>query len=456
VDTVAKTYEQPYDDLKAVTTNGHSNVEPDIDGVIRHCIFQIDFNGEKKDSFAYAVYKAYTGGETKPPVNSSGQWYLDYAGEPMDYFGSQGEGSSFIKVLTGEYPKEMFAGSIVLIGPYSTGMMDSYRTPVSENSQMNGVEIQANAIQALLDNDYKKEAGKAENLCLLLLMLAIAYVLTEKLDFRISGICLIALTAGYVYGCTRLYEHGYVFSIIYAAAGIWLIYLFRFFYNFVAERLERKKMMDIFSRYLSPQVVKNIAVKGEKSLVLGGEKKDIAVLFVDIRGFTSISERLKPEEVVVFLNNYLSLTASSIFKNDGTVDKFIGDATMAVFNAPFDLDDYVYKAVKTGLDMVEGAKKLEKELTIEEGMKVSFGVGINCGDAIVGNVGTDFRMDYTAIGDTVNTASRIEGQAKGGEVLISEAVYKRLEGRIDAQYLGKRQLKGKQDGFDVYKVNGLQ
>ena len=176
---------------------------------------------------------------------------------------------------------------------------------------------------------------------------------------------------------------------------------------------------------------------------------------MDIRGFTPLSESLKPAEVVEILNEYLNLTTNAIFKNSGTLDKFIGDATMAVFNAPFDLDDYEYKAVCAAWDIVAGAKELEQKCMERFGKSVAFGVGVNCGEAVVGNIGCDFRMDYTAIGDTVNTAARLESNAKRGQVLISEHIYQRVKDRVKVQEIGEIPLKGKSQGVCVYELLGV-
>ena len=189
---------------------------------------------------------------------------------------------------------------------------------------------------------------------------------------------------------------------------------------------------------------------------LGGEKRDVAVLFVDIRGFTPMSENLQPEQVVQILNEYLTLTTESIFKHNGMLDKFIGDATMAVFNAPFDLEDYLYEAVATAWDIKNGSEKLEKKLMEQFGRTVSFGIGVNCGDAVVGNIGCEFRMDYTAIGDTVNTAARLESKAAPGQILISEKLYGALKDRIEAEKIGEMELKGKSQKITVYSVTSIE
>ena len=169
-----------------------------------------------------------------------------------------------------------------------------------------------------------------------------------------------------------------------------------------------------------------------------------------------MSELLTPPEVVAILNKYLDLTSRSIMQNGGTLDKFVGDATMAIFNAPLPQEDYIYQAIKAALDMVEGSKALGEELQQQFGRTVSFGIGVHCGPAVVGNIGAEIRMDYTAIGDTVNTAARLESNAPGGQILISRAVADALEGRIKVTSLGDSiKLKGKSAGFEILRLEGL-
>ena len=216
--------------------------------------------------------------------------------------------------------------------------------------------------------------------------------------------------------------------------------------------IHRKKVLSAFKKYVAPQVVDEISRQKDFNIILGGENRNIAVLFVDIRGFTPMSESLEPEQVVGILNEYLQLTTQSVFNNGGTLDKFIGDATMAIFNAPFDLEDYIYKAVCTARDIAAGSAELEQKLMERFGRSISFGIGINCGNAVVGNIGCEYRMDYTAIGDTVNTAARLESKAGPGEILVSEAVYEHLRGRVRMEYVEKMMLKGKKEGVNVYRV----
>ena len=181
------------------------------------------------------------------------------------------------------------------------------------------------------------------------------------------------------------------------------------------------------------------------------------MLFVDIRGFTTMSEQLSPPEVVEILNQYLTLTAECIRRHHGTLDKFVGDCTMAFWNAPLAQEEPVLLACRAAVDMIRDSEKLRLELKKRYGREISFGIGVHWGSAVVGNIGSPFRMDYTAIGDTVNTAARLEANAPGGKILISRAVADILGSRADVTSLGDTvKLKGKSAGFEVLRLNSLK
>lgn len=449
------TYEVPYDSLKQHVTYGFSNVPVDSDGIVRHSLYRIQVREETQYSFAAEIYRKYMG--QLPTVIEAGAegGYVPFAGQPFDFYGSETAGLSFSKVVSGEIPSELFAGCIVLVGPYTTGMMDAYYTAVSHDTPMYGVEVHANILQSLLEENQKREPGKWA--CLLLTAAAMTLVLLG-LQFRrmlVSGGITGIILAAYWVGAKLGYNQGYILPLIYPMGAPVLLYVCYIGRQYVVERRAKKRLEGIFGKYVSKEVAQNLVKGGEEALKLGGQKKDVAVLFVDIRGFTPLSESLPPEKVVEILNHYLELTTKAVFDNKGTVDKFIGDATMAIYNAPLDLDDYVFHAVKTGLDIVNAAQVLAKELESMNLQRPGVGVGINCGEAVIGNIGTTSRMDYTAIGNTVNVAARLESSAKAGQVIISQEVYERLEGRIQVEDLGKRQLKGIAGEVSVYRVTGI-
>ena len=452
VSHTVQTYEIPYPDLREHVTWGFSNMPLDADGIVRHTLYQMPVGDELEYSFAVEVYRKYMGELPSCILQNQESGYISFSGFPYDYYGSETAGLSLTRVLDGTFPKELFAGCIVLVGPYSAGMMDSYYTAVSHNEPMYGVEVHANILQMMLDDVQIKESGNAAAFVLILLMGALTFAGWLSGNTLSAAAVAVLLLMSYWFLAGRMYVFGYVMPVLYPIFTVILNYIGQVGWRYVHERREKKHLQSIFGRYVSDSVVSGILKGGEDALKLGGQKKDIAVLFVDVRGFTPLSEGLEPEVVVEILNRYFEVTTSAIFEQGGTVDKFIGDAAMAIFNAPLDLDDYVYRAVICGLAMAKASRQMEEELERRTGRNVGLGIGINCGEAVIGNIGTARRMEYTAIGSIVNTASRLEGRAKAGEVVIGPAVYERLKGRIQVTCLGKCSLKGIQEPMELYRV----
>ncbi len=234
-----------------------------------------------------------------------------------------------------------------------------------------------------------------------------------------------------------------------------LIAVYNLIVRYIIAVQNQYAMEDVFKKYIDESVVSELVKDGRVQARIGVVRKDVAVLFVDIRGFTSLSEVLPPEQIVDILNAYLELVAQAVAKYRGTLDKFIGDAAMAVFNSPFDLEDYEFKAVCAALDLRASAFALNEKCKQEYGMQLAIGIGIQCGEAVIGNIGCERRMDYTAIGDTVNTASRLEGAAAPGQILISMEMEQRLRGRIQTNFAGEYTFKGKKCAVSVYAVEGI-
>ncbi len=446
------TYEVPYEGLQESVTWGFSNVPLDEDGIVRHGLYQIPVEGEQAYSFACEIYRKYMGCLPERIEQGQTTGYIPFAGQPYDYYGSASSGLSLCQVIDGEIPAELFAGAIVLVGPYSSGMMDAYYTAASHSQPMYGVEVHANILQAFLEDNWKTEPSRIWELLFTLAMAVITVGCWRFFDMKMSTVLTVAVAAVYWLLAGIMYHKGFILPLLYPLMAVGLCFISQIGWQYMVERMEKRRIQAVFGRYVPKTVVAGIVKNGEEALKLGGQKKDIAVLFVDIRGFTPLSEALPPEKVVEILNRYLELTTEAVFRNGGTVDKFIGDATMAVYNAPLDLDDYVLRAVKTGLDMARAAKGLEKELSAITDKKVGFGVGIHCGEAVVGNIGTKKRMDYTAIGNTVNIAARLEGKAAAGQVVISKEVYERLKDRIQVTSLGPCSLKGISGLSEIFRV----
>lgn len=444
--------ETPFGQLTGTVRIGFANaVQDSEDNSVRYALLERD----GYQSFAAAIVRAAIEsdeGTVDPvstmPVDANNGIIIDYTGDVDSY-----EILSMIDVLEGKIPAEIFSNSIVLIGVHAAGMGDSYAVPVQKGAQMYGVEIHANIIQCLLEQRCLVNISTFWNAVFYAVLAFIFALLATRMKIWMNAFGAALITAAQYFLCLRLDEKGLVINIIVLPISLLVILVWSIVGKYASEVLHRRKIMYAFRKYVAPQVVDEISKNQNYQLKLGGEKRHIAVLFVDIRGFTPLSEALEPEQVVEILNEYLSLVTDAIFKNGGTLDKFIGDAAMAIFNAPFDSEDYIYKAVCAAKDIAAGSDRIASKFMERFGKKVSYGIGVNCGYAVVGNIGSEFRMDYTAIGDTVNTAARLEANAKAGQILISEFVYDNLRERIEVTEIGEIPLKGKSKGVMVYEVN---
>lgn len=457
MEQVISLYEEPFEELQECSEVGFVNGFADEDGVVRHAMQSIVLNdGRTVPSFAYAIYQKYAskcGGESKLsiPLNAKDYFYIDYTGHPEDYSNS----FSLSDFIQGEIPVEYFTDGIVLIGPYAEGMMDSYVAAIDHQNPMYGVEIHANIVEQMLKGSFKKECGRAVMAIILaiitLLAVFVCYLGKLRYSFLYTACCVILYPAI----CMLLYAKGILIDVIFVPIVALVVMIVNIAVHYLKASADKKRVERTFKRYVAPEIIDEITKTGMDTIKLGGEAVECAILFVDIRGFTTMSEALEPEEVVSILNQYLGLTSGSIFKFGGTLDKFIGDATMAIFGAPLPMDDYIFKAVCAAWDMVQSSEALAKELMEKYGRAVSFGVGVHCGKAVVGNIGTERRMDYTAIGDTVNTSARLEANAPKDTVYISRKVYDALEGRITAESIGNLPLKGKSEQLEVFKLTGI-
>ena len=454
-------FDEPYEALKNVAEQGHINAMMDKDGILRHHLLEIRLpDGKTVPSLALMAAKKYKESKGEelselPPTDSRGFWYLPFCGNAGDF-----EEISIAKVLSGEVSASYFSGKIVLIGPYAPGLQDSYVTAIDHASPMYGVEYHANAIQALLWGNYKTELGDGIQLALLFGILLAGIACFRGRPVWLSTLLWILLCGGWLLLGKWLYGRGWVVHVLWVPVGITILYGGCLAASYIQAALERQRVTRTFKRYVAPEIVNELLKEGADSLELGGSQTTIAVLFVDVRGFTSLSEELKdPRKVVEILNRYLALFADCILRNGGTLDKFVGDQAMAFWGAPLRHDDDALKAmqaVRTAMDMVEGARGICAELKEKYGRTVSFGIGVHLGEAVVGNIGSPQRMDYTAIGDTVNTAARLEANAPAGTIYISRAVADALAGRIQASSLGGTiKLKGKKDGFEVLTLDKI-
>jgi len=259
------------------------------------------------------------------------------------------------------------------------------------------------------------------------------------------------------YGFTNYYFfniYNFNVSIIHPFLSIILTYFLSEAYRNLVEERRSRFLKKAFSSYVSPQLVE-VIVKNPEKLKLGGETREVTVLFSDIRGFTTLSESLSPEKLVDILNEYLDPMTKIVFKNKGTLDKYIGDAIMAIFNAPVEIENHEYFACKAAVEMIEELKRINENFKAKNFPQIDIGIGINTGKVVAGNMGTDIRFDYTVIGDNVNLASRLEGLNKlyGTRIIVSENTYKKVKNEFKFRELDLIRVKGKKIGVKIYELN---
>ena len=358
------------------------------------------------------------------------------------------------EVINNAYDKEFFAGKIVLVGTSASGLLDIRNT--SLENDIPGVTIIAQGIQQIINGDFLVRPDWMEGAEFLFgLLFSILICLIIQYFGPIGGlITFLVANLSSLYGSFYGFnELDYLIDPISPLIICLTSYLIITFFNFLFTELERSKVRTAFSQYLAPEMVSRLAESSE-SLKLGGEKKNMTFLFSDIRGFTAISESYKsnPEELTELINNLLTVLSNEILDNAGTIDKYMGDCIMAFWNAPTDQDNHTDLALKASFDMEKALKEFNIEFEKQKGMELKIGIGINTGECIVGNMGSEKRFDYTVLGDPVNLASRLEGQSGtyGFQRILGQETVNGLKSNTILFELDLIQVKGKNEPVKIY------
>ena len=367
-------------------------------------------------------------------------------------------------VLQGRVPRDRIEGKLVLIGTSAVGLLDVKTTPVA--AAMPGVEVHAQVVESVLTNSlltYPNYAIGAELLVAVLGGLAIiiaAPMLRASIVIALGAILVTALIGAswYLYS-----QYNLLIDFTYPLMSIGFVYLTLIFVNYFQEQKQRQQIRAAFGFYLSPALVEQLARSPEK-LVLGGEERRMTVLFSDVRGFTTISESYKhdPQGLTRLMNRFLTPLTNAIIERNGTIDKYIGDAIMAFWNAPLDDPQQEVNACEAALEMLARADKLNQEFKREANqnggkyMPLRIGIGLNTGPCVVGNMGSDFRFNYSVLGDTVNVASRLEARTKDYRIpiVIGEATAQKAKERFATMEIDRIQVKGKTQPETVFTVLG--
>ncbi len=366
----------------------------------------IAFNDNDGTKYTSLAVKA-TGVEINQiPTDTDGNMMINYFGDPFSY-----KMYSFIDVMDGNIAKDTFTDKYVLIGAISNKEAKDYvATPRSKASKMPGVEIHANIIQTILDQKFITNQSTASLIAVIVLIaLALTFAFAST-GIMVSTIILLLSLVGYYLSAKLAYANGVILNIVYPILAIIVTYIAVWIYRFFVADRGKREMKSAFGHYVSKDLVEEIA-KNPDLVKLGGEKRIITVFFTDIEGSTTYSEQVPINQWVAQINEYFTVMESIVQKNGGTLDKYEGDALMGFFGAPLDQPDQVSRAYSATIEMRRSLIKLHKKWQKEDKPLIKFRIGINTGEAIVGNFGSKNRFDYTAMGDTVNTASRLESAA---------------------------------------------
>jgi adenylate cyclase len=362
----------------------------------------------------------------------------------------------FVDVLEGRADPARVRDRIVVLGLTIRGV-DEHSTPTTAHTRMWGAEILANAVETILADRYLVDAAASTQLGLLAAAAVLAAVLTAAWRPARALAAVLVLLAAYLVAAVLAFEHGVLLSLVYPPLGLALAFAATLGYRVVFEEAEQRRARDVIGRYLSPSVSRWV-LDDPARLALGGETREMTVLFSDVRGFTAISRALPPDRLVALMNELMTVLAGVVFRHDGVLDKFIGDAVMAFWNAPQAQPDHARRACRAALDMVAtlaGARPGWERAGLPH---VEMGIGINTGPMVVGNMGSRDRLAYTVMGDAVNVASRLEGLCKvyGVRVVIGEATRAAAGEEFVCRYLDLVAVKGRAEPLRVWEVVGLR
>ena len=459
------------------SSTGFFNVYPDVDGVVRESNLLIPY-GRSKDFNDWDIYASLDvqavrsyfrlpneevvlefgpvgaygilfGEATKIRTDDLGRVVINYHGPGYTY-----PHYSLADVIANKLSPPTFQGKIVLIGATATGIGDLRTTPYG-GLDYPGVEIHANVIDNILHQSFLVRGAKqtlADVLLILLLGLPLGiWMALVSPRWMWFGAFLFAPLVALDYWA---FLHGWWLNFTVPAGTLAANVLLVSLYRSLFEEKEKRRVRSAFGQYLSPEVIRRLLVNPQ---LVEPKKTEITVMFSDIRGFTTISEKLDAQELAVFLNQYLSDMTRLVFENNGTLDKYIGDAVMAFWGAPFEEPGHAAKACKSALKMMDRVRELQKEWEAEGKPHLDIGIGLNTGMASVGNMGSALRYGYTALGDTVNLSSRLEGLNKdyGTHIIVNESTYEEAK---DSGFVFREldliRVKGKLQPVTIFELIG--
>ncbi len=426
-----------------------ANFKPDSDQVIR----RVADTAGGLPTFAVALAAAADHRRpVKPSLFGGQEAWIDYYG-PAGRFPSV----SFSSVLNGKVPASFFRGKVVLVGASQTALQDLHAT--STGPLMPGVEIQATAMQTVRRSlPLRHEPGWADVALIVLLGMAGPLASLRLAPLRALGLAL-ALGGAFVVASQLAFDAGLIVVFVYPMAALLLSASGSLAVQYATAASERERVRDLFSRFVPENVVGEVLARAEDGLRLGGVQRVCTVMFTDLRGFTSFAESLPPDRVIAVLNQYLSSMSDAILDHGGTLVAYMGDGIMAVFGAPIEAEDHADQALATAREMLDERLPRFNAWLQGEGLGEGFrmGIGLNSGPVMSGNVGSERRVEYAAIGDTTNTASRVEGMTKGTPHMLffTESTRTLLrEEPADVIFVAEFEVRGRQAQVKIWSLAG--
>ena len=330
-------------------------------------------------------------------------------------------------------------------------------TPSSKGEPMAGIEVHANILQTMILNNNLKTPSELTGNLIILFIILLSSLLFYFLRIWKTVITLTILAIGYIFIAILSFEKNLILNLVYPILAILISSVIYIIYYYLTEEKKKNEIKNAFGKYVSPVLIEELINSPEK-LKLGGEKRDITILFSDIAGFTSISEKLTPEELVKLLNEYLTEMTNIILKNNGLVDKYMGDAIMCFWGAPLDNKNHTRDAAATAIEMQKKLNELRPIWGEKYGVEVYARIGINTAPCVVGNMGSSDRFDYTAMGDGVNLASRLESinKAYKTDIMISEFLAEQIKEEFQIREIDTVRVKGKKKGVKIYELVGYK
>ena len=384
----------------------------------------------------------------------AGQLLVNFAGPPKTYHTYRA--ADVHDGITLEESPDAFRGKIVLIGATTVTLQDMYPTPFSTQTPTAGVEIVASTIDTLITGKYITEAQPWVALTLTIVAALIASLISRSNRPTLTVMLLGLVMTAYAIAEVIMFIRGrYILPFVVPEVMLFLGIVLPTLEQAVSQELEKRRVRNLFSRFISPEMVDQMMTTQDLNSL--NKRSDISIIFSDIRGFTTLSEKLAPEDVVALLNPYLEAMSKVIYKHGGTVDKYEGDAIIAFFGEPVPFKDHAVRALRASLDMRVALDELKKQWE-KEGRpnQIEMGIGINSGEVFVGLLGSAQRINYTVIGDNANLASRLQDLTKtyAWPILISESTYQQVKDEFDTEFADAVTVKGKTKPVNVYKVIG--